>query len=75
MIAARVASEAEVEARLRALGFEPTTWTTDTGTFWRSKSTGKHILVPFSVQGFYPNWLLGDLVEIIGKISPGGTFH
>lgn len=68
MIASKVLSEDEVYSTLRNYGYEPTDQKTDTGTFWRHKNTDKHIQVPESVQGFYPDWLLWDLEEIVGKI-------
>lgn len=71
MIASRVVSEDDVHKRLAASGFEATGNRVATGEYWRSKSTGKHLLVPDSVQGFYPDWLLKDLEARIGKISPG----
>ena len=69
MIASRVAKESEVRALLRERGFQPTQEKTKTGTFWRHTATGKHLLVPFSVQGFYPDWLLHDLHEQIKRVS------
>lgn len=69
-MAVPVVSEDKLQQVLRARGFEPTEVSTATGRFWRSTETKKHILVPDSVQGFYPDWLLADLEEITGKIDP-----
>ena len=69
-MAVPVVSEENLQAILRARGFEPTEERTATGRFWRSAETKKHVLVPDSVQGFYPDWLLSDLEEITGKIDP-----
>jgi len=69
MSADRVVTEEQVIERLRALGFTPTTVTTNTGTFWKAKGDG-HVLVPFSIQGMYPDWLLSDLEFVIGKLNP-----
>jgi hypothetical protein len=74
MIASAVVSAAQVEARLQALGFEPTKERTATGVFWCRKSDGRHLLIPDSVQGFYPDWMLADLEKEIGKINAWGQF-
>ncbi|HUP90954.1 MAG TPA: hypothetical protein VM074_01805 [Solimonas sp.] len=69
MIAAKVMSEKELQKKLADKGFTKTTHKTDTGVFWRDGTAGKHILVPHSEQGFYPNWMLEDIEEHIGKLS------
>ena len=69
MIASRVVSEEELQTALRELGFKLTEESTNTGVFWRHCDSGKHVLVPNSVQGFYPNWLLEDITEQIGLIQ------
>lgn len=68
MIASRVVREAEVVESLKKAGFTKTTKTTATGTYWRSKA-GRHLLVPESVQGFYPDWLLNDINERLHKLN------
>lgn len=65
----RVVSEKQLTERLKSLGYSQTTETTATGTYWRS-SGGRHLEVPFSIQGFYPDWMLIDLEEKIGKLNP-----
>lgn len=65
-----VPTEKQVQALLRQAGFEPTEHRTATGVYWKSAETGKHVQVPDSVEGFYPDWLLADLVGIIGKVDP-----
>lgn len=67
MIASRVKPEKELHATLSGLGYEPTKEETSTGLFWKHKGTGKHIQIPKSVQGFYPDWLLWDLQEKLGE--------
>ena len=61
MIASKVVSDREVFSALKASGFERTSNRTATGTFWKHTKTGKHLLVPKSVQKFYPDWLLYEL--------------
>lgn len=69
MIASRVPSREEVEEALREKGFEKTSETTETGTFWRHARTSRIVQLPYSVQGFYPSWLLEDIEERIGKLN------
>ena len=69
MIASPVISEKNLQDYLKGLGFQPTKETTNTGTFWKNNA-GKHVLIPFSEQGFYPTWMLADLEEVVGKIDP-----
>lgn len=56
MIAPRVPPQEEIFKALGDLGFERTDVRTDTGEFWRHR-TGPHLQVPFSIQGYYPDWL------------------
>ncbi len=72
MIAPKVATKQEVENVLRERDFDPTTLTTATGRFWRHKVTSRHVLVPDSIDGYYPDWLLYDLMSHIGEILPSG---
>jgi hypothetical protein len=59
----RVTTQEEFEASLRSAGFEPTDETTDTGRFWRSVQSGKHILVPDPYEGMYPLFIVKDFHE------------
>jgi len=68
MIAVRVLSKAELENILSTRGFQKTTETTETGTFWQDTVTKRHLLVPFDYEGYYPDWILGDLLLHIGQI-------
>ena len=68
MIASRVLKESELHDHLKSMGYKPTGEKTSTSTFWKNSKTGKHIQVPNSVQGFYPDWLLWELDAVIGKI-------
>lgn len=68
---ARVVSERQLIERLKALGFSPTGRKTGTGEYWKVDRDGnRHVLVPFSIQGHYPDWMLQDLEMVIGKLNP-----
>ena len=67
MTAARVLTQGEVEWRLRSLGFHPTGRRTASGEFWR-RADGKHIQVPSPYEGMYPDFLIRELEDKIGKI-------
>ena len=69
-----VVSEEVVQHLLRELGYEPTEHKTATGTLWKHKQTGRHQQVPNSLDGFYPDFILQDLEEIIGKVNPWAAF-
>ena len=71
MIVSRVPPEEEIHGRLKELGFEPTDEKTDTGTFWVHKESGKHLQVPHSVQGYYPDWLTSLFWAKAHEISSG----
>jgi len=73
MIAPRVLTEDDVYAALDERGFEVTIHTTETGTYWKNPMSGRHLLVPRSVEGFYPDWMLYDLLSHIGEIVPRTT--
>lgn len=86
MIAPRVPPKEEIFAELGKLGFEATGEKTDTGEFWRHKASGRHLQVPNSVQGYFPDWLIWQFwpraVEIANmtpaarlppKFPPGAT--
>jgi hypothetical protein len=57
MIAPRVPHEDEIFAKLDDQGFERTGEKTATGEFWRHRRSRRHLLVPFSIQGYFPDWL------------------
>lgn len=69
MIAVRVPPEGEIFTALMNLGFEQTAVKTDTGCFWRHKETGRHLQVPFSVQGYFPDWLRAEFWEKAHEIA------
>jgi len=71
MIAQRVATVGDVEDALLGKGFEPTEHYTATGRYWKHSGTGRHLLIPQSVQGYYPDWMLQDLVWDLGEIVAG----
>lgn len=69
-----VVSEETVHQRLKDLGYESSEHKTDTGILWKHKETGKYIQVPYALDGFYPDFILADLEDIIGKINPWVAF-
>lgn len=56
---------------LRLNGFKPTGQKTNTGSIWENRE-GRYLLVPNSVEGFYPNSLLEIVEKVIGRINPWG---
>ncbi len=81
MIAGKVKTAEQLEAELRSGGYEPTEHHLKTGRVWRSKITGKHIIVPDSYDGFYPDFILQDIKDYIIDTrqiiddDSSGTFH
>lgn len=65
----RVLTQQEVEAELEKLGFTKTTETTNTGAYWKSSKSGKHILVPHPYEGMYPEFILKDLRQRMSALS------
>ena len=65
----RISSKDEFEEDLKSKGFEKTAETTETGTFWRSTQTDKHILVPHPYQGMYPKFILKDFEEQLERMG------
>ena len=63
-----VYSADELEAALQAAGCMKTEVTTATSTIWRT-SAGKAFQVPFPYQGYYPDWMLGEVCEA-ARIPP-----
>ncbi len=81
MIAGKVKTAEELEAELRAAGYEPTEHHLKTGRVWRHKVTGKHIIVPDSYDGYYPDFILRDMRDFVIDTKrivdddSSGTFH
>ena len=65
MIASRVVSQEEVYSYLTTLGWFETNTIYHSGVFWENKKTKQRVLIPHSVQGFYPDWLLSDIKKVI----------
>jgi hypothetical protein len=63
VIALPAVTEAQVQAKLTECDYEPTDSVTETGRYWRHKRVRRHLLVPFSADGFYPDWMLHDLAQ------------
>ena len=70
MIAPRVLTEAEVRNALSERGFKSTGVRSATGTFWAHAESDQHIQVPDPLEGFYPDWMLYDLMSRVGEIVP-----
>jgi hypothetical protein len=68
MIAEKVLSKDELEAILVTRGFQKTEEITATGTYWQDSVTKRHLLVPFPYEGYYPDWILRDMLLHIGQI-------
>ena len=68
MVAGSVLSESDVHQHLKNLGFKKTEHTTATTTVW--ENDGDHILLPESIDGFYPNWLIADLLAKLAPFDP-----
>lgn len=68
MISQPVLTREELVKTLRERGCEPTGSRTATGEFWKSPA-GRHFLVPDSADGYYPDWMLYDLEEIVGALD------
>ncbi len=66
----RVLSVADLHAALSERGFTPTPTRSRTGVFWRYSPSHQHIQVPDSLEGFYPDWMLYDLMSRISEIIP-----
>lgn len=68
MISPPVPQEAEIQGCLRDLGFTETAQKTATGTFWKHES-GAHLLVPASIDGYYPDWIYNEVLLKAEKIA------
>lgn len=72
MIAPKVLTEGDLEQVLRDRGFRPTTFKTATGRYWCDAQGLRHVLVPDSLDGYYPDWMLYELEARVGVIAPSG---
>lgn len=68
----RVPHEKEIFKELEELGFEKTGEKTRTGEFWRHKPSGRHLQVPFSILGFFPDWLCWQFKSQASEIASTG---
>ena len=62
MISPQVPPESEIKGRLRELQFSETAHRTETGALWKHNPTGQHLLVPNSIQGYYPDWIYTNML-------------
>ena len=69
MISPRVPSAVEIHECLRELGFSETDQRTKTGQIWKHEKSGKHFLVPQSVEGHYPEWIFDEFLLKAETIS------
>jgi hypothetical protein len=63
MISLPVVTEAQVTTKLKEFGYSPTDSMTATARFWRHNQRKRHLMVPFSADGFYPDWLLEEVAH------------
>lgn len=66
MSADRVLDEAGLRYRLQLMDCVETEHRSQTGTIWRTPA-GKHFNVPRPYQGFYPDWMLWDIEQVIQR--------
>jgi len=69
MIAVPSVVEGQVHERLRNLGYEPTNNVTATGRFWLNRDHRRHLLVPNSDNGTYPQWLIDELIHNADRVG------
>jgi hypothetical protein len=62
MISVPVVTAVQIENRLEEAGFKKTTFRTDTSTIWVHVEKQRHLTVPNPIDGFYPSWLLEQLI-------------
>ena len=65
MIASKVASESDINTWLSENGYKKTDIPIPMGTIWRKESTGELKQIPSSIQGFYPDWLIERIEDVI----------
>ena len=68
MIAPPVPTETDIKGRLREIDFTETAHKTRTGVFWRHES-GVHLLLPTSIDGYYPEWIYDEVLLRAEKIA------
>jgi hypothetical protein len=68
MITQRVLTRSDLVEILRMHHCEQTGEGTATGEFWKAP-TGRHFLVPNCKDGYYSDWMLYDLEEIVGRLE------
>ena len=68
MISQPVLTRDQLVEILTSRDCQPTGSCTTTGEFWKT-SGGRHFLVPDSIDGYYPDWMLYDLEDIVGALN------
>lgn len=64
----RVVTEKELYDHLEKMGYEPTEETTETGTFWKCKVSGKVVLIPNPYEEMYPDFILEGISSMVGRV-------
>jgi hypothetical protein len=72
MISLPLVTEAQVTTKLKEFGYSPTDSVTATARFWRHKERKRHLMVPNSADGYYPDWLLHEVVARARLIGDDG---
>lgn len=63
MISLPVVTEEQVKQALIECDYEKTPLHTETGFFWKHKGGSRHLMVPFSSGGTFPDWMLQELAQ------------
>jgi hypothetical protein len=62
MISVPLPTEEQLHAKLTEAGFEKTPFVTETASIWIHAEKKRHLTVPNSSDGFYPSWMLDQLL-------------
>lgn len=63
------ATEQRLHELLDSLGYEATDYVSETGVIWRNLAAMRHLVVPNAADGWYPSWMLDDLVERARRVG------
>ena len=66
-----LATEKQLLDELTKAGFDKTQFITETGSVWVHRGKKHHLIVPNSHDGFYPSWLLAELVAAAESFQDG----
>lgn len=62
MISVPLPTELQLQDKLTEAGFKQTQFVTSTGKIWVHMEKKRHLTVPNSFDGFYPSWMLDQLL-------------